>query len=320
MKTILIGLGSDQIAPEQIKAVEEAAPDYHVLHTQDEEKIQARIKEIEIVAGDLPRSLLPQAQNLRWMQQWGAGADWLMRHPEAADMSFVLTNASGVHAIPITEHIFAFLLSLGRGFHRAMRAQVQHEWAKIPGEELFELWGKTMVLVGVGAIGAQTATLAKAMGMQVIGVRRDSSQGETGVDRMVGPEQLLDVLPEADFVVITIPLTHETEGMFGERELRAMKSNAIIVNIGRGKIIEQTILIRAIQEGWIAGAGLDVTDPEPLPADSPLWELPNVIITPHYAGATPAYNERAFDIFMENLERYLADKELTNVVDKNLGY
>ncbi len=219
MKTILIGLGNDRFYPEFLQEVQALAPDYRVLHTQDRAEIETVIDEIEIVAGDLPRALLPQAKNLRWMQQWGAGVDWLMRHPEAADLPFVLTNASGVHAIPITEHIFAFLLNLGRAFHRSMRAQVRHEWAKIPGEELFEVWHKTMVLVGVGAIGAQTAKLAEAMEMHVIGVRRDPSESVPGVARMVGPDQLLAVLPEADFVVITLPLTHETEGMVGAREL-----------------------------------------------------------------------------------------------------
>jgi phosphoglycerate dehydrogenase-like enzyme len=137
---------------------------------------------------------------------------------------------------------------------------------------------------------------------------------------MVGPEQLLDLLPEADFVVLTVPLTHETGGMIGERELRAMKPTAYIVNIGRGGTIQESALVRALQEGWIAGAGLDVFEVEPLPADSPLWSMENVIITPHYAGATPAYNERALEILLDNLRRYRAGEPLRNVVDKMAGY
>jgi phosphoglycerate dehydrogenase-like enzyme len=137
---------------------------------------------------------------------------------------------------------------------------------------------------------------------------------------MVGNDQLLEVLPEADFLVVTVPLTHETEKMIGERELRAMKPGAYIINIGRGKVIDQDALIRALREGWIAGAGLDVTDPEPLPEDSPLWDMDNVIITAHYSGLTPYYNERALEIFLDNLGRYRAGQELRNVVDKGLGY
>jgi len=131
---------------------------------------------------------------------------------------------------------------------------------------------------------------------------------------------LLGLLPEADFVVLTVPLTHETQGMIGERELRAMKPTAYLVNIGRGGTVQERALIRALQEGWIAGAGLDVFETEPLPEDSPLWDMDNVIITAHYAGATPHYNERAMAIFLDNLRRYRAGEPLRNVVDKRLGY
>jgi phosphoglycerate dehydrogenase-like enzyme len=172
----------------------------------------------------------------------------------------------------------------------------------------------------VGAIGGRTAEVAAALGMRVWGVRRDPSLGAPGVEAMYSPEQLPDVLPEADFVVITAPLTHETRDLIGERELRAMKPTAYIVNIGRGGTIHEDVLIRALQEGWIAGAGLDVFAAEPLPVDSPLWEMENVIITGHYAGMTPCYDERALDIFLDNLQRYRAGQPLKNVVDKKLGY
>lgn len=320
MRTILINLPPDRISAAQVAEVEKAAPEFRVLLTQDEQEITAALDEIEIVVGGFPRDLLMKARNLRWMQQWGAGADWLMRHPELADLDFVLTSASGVHAIPITEHIFALLLALGRSIHQAVRDQSAHRWHKQQPANLFEVTGKTMVLIGVGAIGEHTAKIAAAFDMHVIGVRRDPSQPAAGVDRMVGHDQLLDVLPEADFVVLTVPLTRETKGMIGERELNAMKQSAYIVNIGRGKTIDQAALIRALQEGRIAGAGLDVTDPEPLPADSPLWGMENVIITSHYSGATPNYNQRALAILLDNLKRYQAGEELRNVVDKRLGY
>lgn len=320
MSLILITLEASRISEEQIAQIRAAAPEMKIVQTQDQQEIESLLDEIEIVVGDLPRDLLPRAKALRWMQQWGAGADWLMRYPEAQELDFVLTNASGVHAIPITEHIFAFLFSLGRGFHKAMRGQIERQWRKLSSDDLYELPDKTMVLIGVGAIGEQTARIADALNMRVIGVRRDPSVGAPGVERMVGNDQLLEVLPEADFVVVTVPLTQETEKMIGERELRAMKSSAYIVNIGRGKVIDQDALIRALREGWIAGAGLDVTDPEPLPEDSPLWEMENVIITAHYSGLTPYYNERALEIFLDNLERYRSGEEMRNVVDKGLGY
>jgi phosphoglycerate dehydrogenase-like enzyme len=321
MRTILLNFESGTLSEAQIAQVRAAAPDMQLLVTRKRDEIERALDDIEIAAGWFPRDLLLRARNLRWFQQWGAGANWLLRYPDPAELDFVLTNASGVHPIPISEHILAFLLAFARGFHRAMRAQGRNEWIP-PGQQegLFELAGKTMVLVGVGAIGVRTAEVATALGMRVLGVRRDPTVGVEGVEEMVGPDQLLDLLPEADFLVLTVPLTHETQGMIGERELRAMKPTAYVVNIGRGGTIQESTLIRALQEGWIAGAGLDVFENEPLPEDSPLWGMDNVIITSHYAGATPRYHERAMAIFLDNLRRYRAGEPLRNVVDKKLGY
>jgi phosphoglycerate dehydrogenase-like enzyme len=321
MKTILINFEAGVLSEAQLAQIQAAAPDMQLLVTRDRDEIEAVLDEIEIAAAGFPRDLLPRAHNLRWLQQWGAGADWLLRYPEVIELGFVLTNVSGVHTIPISEHILAFLLAFGRGLHHAVRAQVRREWFSYEQQTgIFELVGKTMVLVGVGAIGGRTAEIATALGMRVLGVRRDPTVGATGVEAMYGPDQLLDLLPEADFVVLTIPLTHETQGMIGERELRAMKPTAHIVNIGRGSIIQEDVLIRALQEGWIAGAGLDVFETEPLPEDSPLWGMDNVIVTGHYAGANPYYTERAMAIFLDNLERYRAGEPLRNVVDKRIGY
>jgi phosphoglycerate dehydrogenase-like enzyme len=292
-----------------------------LLVTEDRDEMEAALDDIEIAACQFPRDLLLRAHNLRWYQQWAAGANWLLRYPEAAEMDFVLTNASGVHAIPISEHIFALLLALGRGIGRSVRAQMHAEWmAWEEKSDVFELADKTMVLIGVGAIGERTAQVAAAFGMRVLGVRRNPERGAAGAEAMFGPDRLLDVLPEADFVVITAPLTDETRGMIGERELRAMRPTAYIVNIGRGGIVDEDALICALQEGRIAGAGLDVFETEPLPEDSPLWKMENVVITAHYAGATPHYDERAMAIFLDNLRRYKAGEPLRNVVDKKLGY
>jgi phosphoglycerate dehydrogenase-like enzyme len=321
MRTILLDFEADTLSEAQIAEVEAAAPGMRILITRDRDEVERALDEIEIAVGGFPRDLLTRARNLRWLQQWGAGADWLLRYPGVAELDFVLTSASGVHPIPISEHIMAFLLTFARGLHRAVRAQERHAW--IPHEEqegVFELAGKTMVLVGVGAIGARTAEAATALGMRVLGVRRDPTASVPGAEAMVGPDRLLDLLPEADFVVLTVPLTNETQGMIGERELRAMKPTAYIVNIGRGGTIQESVLIRALREGWIAGAGLDVFETEPLPEDSPLWAMDNVIITSHYSGLTPRYHERAMAIFLDNLHRYQAGEPLRNVVDKKLGY
>jgi phosphoglycerate dehydrogenase-like enzyme len=321
MKTILLSFEREKLRDEWLAQIREIAPDMRILITREQDEVEAALDEIEIAAVDLPRDLLPRARSLRWFQQWAAGADWLLRHPEAVELSFVLTNASGIHAIPITEHIFALLLAFARLIDRSVRHQMQGKW--MPDElkrDVFELADKTMALIGVGAIGERTAQMAKTCGMRVLGVRRNPEKGALGLAAMFGPDQLLDVLPEADFVVVTAPLTLETQNMIGERELRAMKPTAYLVNIGRGGIIDERALIRALEEGGIAGAGLDVFEEEPLPGDSPLWRMENVIVTAHYAGYTPRYDERAMAIFLDNLRRYKAGEPLRNVVDKKLGY
>jgi phosphoglycerate dehydrogenase-like enzyme len=320
MKTILLAYKLEDIPPAYLERIRALYPDRDVVVTEDHVHMESLLDEIEIAAGAFPRDLLLRAPNLAWYQQWGAGADWLLKTPEAADKPWTLVNASGVHAIPITEHIFAFLLAFARDINGAFRMQQQRQWKKAARAELFELANKTLLLVGVGAIGERTAQVAAALGMRVWGVRRDASLPVEGVEAMYAPERLRELLPQADFVVLTIPLTHETQGLFGEAELRAMKKSAFLVNIGRGGTVQTPALVRALQEGWIAGAGLDVVDPEPLPPDSPLWDMENVILTGHYAGLTPQYFERAFAIFWDNLQRYRAGQPLRNIVDKRLGY
>lgn len=320
MNILLYGDEPDRLSPEQREQIERLAPHLHLLVTQDKAEIEAVIERIEIAARRFPHDLLPRAACLRWFQQWGAGADWLLRYPHVADLDFVLTNASGVHPIQIAEHVFAFLLAFARGLHRAVLAQARGEWDRSKGGEVFELYGKTMLLVGVGAIGTRIANIAHAFGMRVLGIRRDPTQTVPYVEAMYGPDRLLGLLPQADLVVLTVPLTAETKGMFGQREFQAMKRTAYIINIGRGGTIDEAALIQALQEGHIAGAGLDVFAQEPLPADSPLWTTPNLIITAHYAGWTPHYEERAFEIFIGNLRNYVSGQPLRNVVDKKLGY
>lgn len=320
-RTILLGFEPDELTAHDRAQIEALAVSHQLLITTDRIRIQQSLDEIEIAVRRFPTDLFAAAPNLRWFQQWGAGADWLLRHPDVAASQLIVTSGSGIHAIPISEHILALILALGRGLHTAIRHQVQHKWqSPTDWGTLFELPGKTMLLIGVGAIGERTAEIATALGMRVIGVRRDPSIGAPGVAAMHPPQALLDLLPEADFVVLTAPLTPETHHLIDARALQAMKPSAYLVNIGRGGTVDEPALIAALRQGRIAGAGLDVVAQEPLPSDSPLWAMPNVIITAHYAGATPHYDERAMPIFLENLRRYLAGEPLQNVVDKTLGY
>jgi phosphoglycerate dehydrogenase-like enzyme len=318
VSVLLIRLDPARITDEQLSEVEAAAGEMEVVVSRDMDEIEPLLDQIEIIAGFFPPERLADVPHLRWFQGWSAGVDWVLRVPEVVDMPFILTSASGVHPIPITEHVFAYLLAFGRALCGAVRAQERRRWER--PERLFELAGKMLLLVGVGAIGERVACVSTAFGMRVVGVRRDPSISVTGVERMVPPSELLDVLPQADFVVLAAPLTAETKRMIGERELRAMRETAYLVNIGRGGLVDEAALVRALEAGWIAGAGLDVFETEPLPAESRLWGMGNVLITAHYGGFTPRYTERAMDIFLENLRRYRAGEPLLNMVDKRLGY
>ncbi len=324
MPTLWMCIEPEELTAAQRAAVEAQVPAMDVVVTPDLAEVEPVAADVEIMSGWIDPAMIRAMPSVRWVQHWAAGVNRLVAEPELVHRDFTLTNGSGIHAIPISEHIFALLLAIARGLPCAVRAQADHRWVSPPppcGDHVFELYDTTMVLIGVGAIGVRTAEIAAALGMSVIGVRRDPSDDAVpGVAEMVGPSALRAVLPRADVVVLTVPLTDETAQMIGEPELRAMKPSAYVVNIGRGGTIDELALVRALQEGWIAGAGLDVFETEPLPEDSPLWGMENVVITSHYAGHTPRYTARALAIFLDNLCRYRKSEPLRNVVDKALGY
>lgn len=317
---LLLGIDPETYPENAVSTVRSLASDYEIVVTTDRDEIEGVIDRVEIALAHIPRDLMATAPSLKWYQQVGAGADWLDRYPDIVDAEFTITNASGVHAVPISEHMLAFLLSAARGFPSSIRGQREKIWSENRKQNLFELADKRCLLLGVGAIGERFARLAAACDMEVIGLRRDPSKPAEGVRRMVGPDALRDELPQADVVANTLPLTPETRHIIGRAEIEIMKPGSYIVNIGRGGTIDEAAMIDALKSGHLAGAGLDVFEEEPLPESSPLWEMDNVIITPHYSGLTPRYNERVFDIFCRNLERYLAGDELLNVVDRKLRY
>lgn len=320
MPVILINLPPHGVAESDLAQICEIMPGYDVRITQDRDEIVSLRDKVEILAGWPAPDLLVSAPNLRWYQQWSAGSDWLARHPEAVERPFLLTNASGVHPVQIAEHVFALMLAFVRKLPQVIRQQGEHRWQAPPGETLDELYQRTLLVIGLGAIGERIARVGNALGMRVFGTRRSVVDQQPWVDAVYAPDRLPEILPQADFVVLAAPLTSETTHMVGERELRAMKGTAFVVNIGRGKLIDEAALVRALQEGWIAGAGLDVFETEPLPPGSPLWAMENVIVTPHYAGASPRYYERAMPIFLDNLRRYREGQPLRNLVDKGVGY
>ena len=311
-----------RMTQQHIEAIKAVAPEAEIVKINGREEWRTRRAElaprVEVLAGvqsDLDPASMP---HLRWMQTGGAGNDWLLRAPEIANSDVVLTNGSGVAAIPIAEHVLTLMFTLSRNFHGFAKAQRDHEWFR--GGHLGEVDGSTMGIVGLGAIGEKTAEKAQGLNMRVLGLRRDPTRTSPHVDRMLGPDGLFELLESSDWVVLASALTPETRGLIGEPELKAMKNTACLINIARGQIVQEEILIQALREGWIAGAGLDVFAHEPLPPDSPLWDMPNVVITSHRSGSTPHYNDRLVEIFIENLRRYRAGEPMINVVDKQLTY
>jgi phosphoglycerate dehydrogenase-like enzyme len=280
---------------------------------------------------------LEQAPNLRWVQIYSAGANQILAHPLYHEQQVTFTSASGVHAVNIAEYVFTMLLSWYHRFPLLQQYQQKKQW--ISGQkgmqrlQIEELRGKTIGIVGYGSIGREVARMAQAFGMRVLALQRGEDHHDHGFlfpgvgdpdgtipGRYYDGSQLYDLLGESDVVVIGVPLTPETTHLFNEQAFNAMKSSAFLVNIARGEVCDQEALIHALQEKRIAGAALDVTDPEPLPEDNPLWSLPNVFISPHISGLTPHYQERIMTIFTENVRRYLAGQPLYNVIDKERHY
>jgi phosphoglycerate dehydrogenase-like enzyme len=278
------------------------------------------IAEADAVIGDVPDALLPQAARLRWVQTTGAGANGVCTPGMIARDDIVGTSCVGVHVASVPEQTLAMLFAFARRLpEQIINQHTDHRFYWPTG--MFEIEGQTMGILGLGYIGQALARKAKGLGMRVVGWRRSGQPAPDGVlDRQYAPDDLRGLLADADHVVICLPLTPETQNLIGAEELRLMKSSAYLYNVGRGAIVDQDALIAALKDGTIAGCGTDVPEPEPLPADHPLWDAPNLILLTHYGGLTPKYGPRAYAIISENVRRFLAGEPLQNVVDKRRGY
>ncbi|HUQ16194.1 MAG TPA: D-2-hydroxyacid dehydrogenase [Candidatus Saccharimonadales bacterium] len=264
------------------------------------------------------RALLAAAPGIRWLHTISAGVERLLIPEITGRPDLMLTNNSGAYDVPIAEHVVAMLFAASKRVHAHLATQARHEWKR--DLEHTELRDATLVILGLGSIGGELARLASGLGMRVLGVRRDASRLVAGVERIVPPEQLGDLAEEADFLAVTSALTPSTRGLLSEAVIARLRPQAWIVNIARGAIIDEPALIAALRERRIGGAALDVFAVEPLPADSPLWELDNVIITPHVSGSSPRVRERSLALVVENVRRFKAGEPLLNVVDPALGY
>ena len=283
-----------------------------------DESVDEILAQADVLVGfRIPSDLRRRAPNLKWIQVLRAG---LGAERQYMDGSLVVTNAAGLHAQPIAEYVIGVMIFFAKGF-LALLEQKRNRTARrhVQGE----LRGHTVGVIGLGGIGQAVAQLAKAHQMTVLATRRSATERRTNlgpVDELFPGQDLPEVLRRSDYIVLTVPGTAETEKMIGEAELRLMKPSAIFINVGRGACVDEPALIRALKEGRLAGAGLDVTATEPLPPDSELYDLPNVFLSYHTSGAFTTYNDHAMDLFTENLRRALRGEPLLNVADRERGY
>ena len=301
------------------RGIVDALPDDTVVAVKDENDLgRARDAEIAFcgLREDRVRKVLDAAPKLRWYHTPSAGVDRLVAVNAFRERGIVLTNNSGSYDIQIAEHVMAFVFGAAKQLHLYRDQQTRREWKD---QDHHELRGETMVVFGAGSIGGEVVRLASAVGLRVVAVRR-SGGAVPGAARVATPDRLKDVAAEADYLVIAAPLTPATRGAVSREVLASMKPTAWIVNIARGPIIDEPALVDALAAGKLGGAALDTFTKEPLPADSPLWAMSNVIITPHTSNSSPKVRERTLALFVENVRRYKAGEPLLNRVDWDAGY
>jgi phosphoglycerate dehydrogenase-like enzyme len=295
-----------------------------------------QLAEVEVLLTSLDLPAAEQTPRLRWVQTYFAGVDGWLEKAGDRIRNVLVTTASGVHGPNMAEYGLMMMGAWAHELPQLLEYQRQSEWPAerrkvlVPGE----LRGATLGVVGYGSIGREAARQACALGMRVLACKRNPSQREdtgwilpgtgdppgTLPERYYAVEQLNDMLSECDYVLLTLALTPVTRHIIGAAALQSMKPSAVLVNVARGALVDEPALIEALRSGTIRGAGLDVFETEPLPDDSPLWSLPNVLLTPHIAGITPAYHQRLMTLFVDNLRRYLAGEPLLNRVDRDAGY
>ncbi len=294
------------------------APNADFVTFADRDDMIAKLPAAHALYGGSPREdVLDSCERLRWLHMSSAGVDRYF--PKVlADRGVTLTRGSGAYGVPISEHVLAMMLAFTRGLTQYIRQQDRREWERTA--PISEVSGKTLGVYGMGDIGGDLGRKANALGMRVYGIARRERDAPEYVEALWTPDRLDDMLTVSDFVASCAPLTGDTRGRFGAREFGLMRESAYFFNIGRGAVAVQADLERALADGQIAGAGLDVTDPEPLPSDSLLWDMQNVILTPHVSGGSDGTPQRVTEITLENIRRFCADEPLLNVVDPDHGY
>jgi phosphoglycerate dehydrogenase-like enzyme len=315
----LVILGATKI--DEVPGISKLASEVELQCANTLGDLRNSLKGAEILLGwdfraDLLRSAWDKASNLRWVHWAGVGVDPIL-FPELIESEVVLTNSRGVFDRAMAEYVLGLVLNFAKGFPETTSLQSEAKWKHRLTERVDH---KHALIVGVGSIGRAIARMLKSMDMIVSGIGRSKRVGDSDFEQIIASTDLNSALPQADFVIIVLPLTSETNRMFGREQFDLMKPSARLINVGRGATVDESALIHALQEGKISGAALDVFEDEPLPRTSPLWSMPQVIVSPHMSGDFFGYENSLADCFYENYHRYRANKPLLNIVDKSLGY
>ncbi len=311
-KIVVVGMG-----PAEIQEMGQVSPDVAVV-AADTGNLNAQVADADAIFGTISPELFAADKKLKWVQTYSAGVE-TYRFPAFTNSDVVLTNCKIIQGPEIADHAFALLLSLTRQLNQIIPMRTKEEWPRGAFHPV-ELRGKTALIIGVGGIGQQIAQRANAFGMKVIGVDPKEIPFSPYISKVVPPDRLDTVIPEADVVFVSAPHTPQSEGMIGPKQFEMMKKGAYFIAVSRGKLYNTPALVKALDSRQLAGAGLDVTNPEPLPAGHALWKFDNVIITPHIAGQSDGIGARRMDLFKENIARFAKGEPLLNVVDKVKGY
>jgi len=310
--------------PAMAEAIRKRWPEMQVLHLPNYDGLPKELPDTDIFVGySLRAEQLKAASKLKWIHSTAAGVAQLM-YPELRDSGILVTNPSGIFSVPMAEHTMGLLLALARNFPDSVRHQDHAHWSQQElwdkPQHLTEINGKVLLIVGYGSIGREVAKRARAFEMRVWGVTRSGEGDRTHAEKIFAAAKLREALPEADYVLIAAPETAETRHLMGATEIAKMKRGARLINVGRGSLLDEAALLRALESGALGGAAIDVAKLEPLPAESPLWKAPNLLITPHTSGVSDRLWDRQAGVLLELLERWFDGRELFNRVDFARGY
>src|SRR5580704_133809 len=310
--------------PMMPEAVRKRWPEMGVVHLPNYDRLREELPDTDIFVGySLRAEQLQNGKKLKWIHSTAAGVAQLM-YPELRNSGIVVTNPSGIFSVPMAEHVIGLLLALARNFPDCVRQQDRARWSQQElwdkPQHLTELNGKVLLIVGYGSIGREVAKRAKALDMRVWGVTRSGRGDRTHAEKLFAAAQLEEALPDADYVLIAAPETAETKHLIGAVQIARMKRGARLINVGRGSLLDEAALIGALESGALGGAALDVVQTEPLPAESPLWRAPNLMLTPHTSAVSDGLWERETALLLELLERWFDGRELFNQVDFARGY